>query len=46
MSVNGDAPMLVSSGKVEYFAAAFFLRNVPGDGRAPTAADPPGALRD
>ena len=35
MSVNGDAPMLVSSGKVEYFAAAFFLRNVPGDGLAP-----------
>jgi glycogen debranching enzyme len=27
MSVNGARPLLLSSGKVEYFSAAFFLRN-------------------
>src|SRR6184192_1331744 len=27
MKVNGARPMLLSSGKVEYFSAAFFLRN-------------------
>jgi glycogen debranching enzyme len=27
MTVNGEAPLVLSSGKVEYFSAAFFLRN-------------------
>jgi glycogen debranching enzyme len=27
MKINGARPMLLSSGKVEYFSAAFFLRN-------------------
>ena len=27
LTVNGAAPLLLSSGKVEYFSAAFFLRN-------------------
>ena len=27
LTINGAAPLLLSSGKVEYFSAAFFLRN-------------------
>src|SRR5215510_10719646 len=27
LTVNGERPLLLSSGKVEYFSAAFFLRN-------------------
>src|SRR5215210_5507018 len=27
LRVNGERPLLLSSGKVEYFSAAFFLRN-------------------
>src|SRR5207253_10779286 len=27
LTINGATPMLLSSGKVEYFSAAFFLRN-------------------
>jgi glycogen debranching enzyme len=27
LTVNGEAPLVLSSGKVEYFSAAFFLRN-------------------
>jgi glycogen debranching enzyme len=27
LTVNGQAPLLLSSGKVEYFSAAFYLRN-------------------
>ena len=27
LTVNGEAPLLLSSGKVEYFSAAFYLRN-------------------
>jgi glycogen debranching enzyme len=30
--VDGKAPLLLSSDKVEYFSAAFFLRNAPTDG--------------
>ncbi len=32
LTVNGERPLLLSSGKVEYFSAAFFLRNpIAGD---------------
>ena len=34
LTVNGERPMPLSSGKVEYFAAAFFLRNSPASGLA------------
>ena len=27
LTVNGRRPLLLSSGKVEYFSAAFYLRN-------------------
>ncbi len=27
LTVNGETPLLLSSGKVEYFSAAFYLRN-------------------
>src|SRR6185437_8274031 len=27
LTINGERPLLLSSGKVEYFSAAFFLRN-------------------
>jgi glycogen debranching enzyme len=30
--INGRTPLLLSSNKVEYFSAAFFLRNRPADG--------------
>ena len=32
LTINGAAPLLLSSGKVEYFSAAFFLRNPLADG--------------
>jgi glycogen debranching enzyme len=32
--VNGEAPLLLSSGKVDYFSAAFYLRNPAVDGLA------------
>ncbi len=34
LTVNGKAPLLLSSGKVDYFSAAFYLRNAPVDGLA------------
>jgi glycogen debranching enzyme len=34
LTVNGEAPLLLSSGKVDYFSAAFYLRNPPVDGLA------------
>src|ERR687886_119407 len=27
LTINGERPLLLSSGKVEYFSAAFYLRN-------------------
>jgi len=32
LTINGQRPLLLSSDKVEYFSAAFFLRNGPTDG--------------
>jgi glycogen debranching enzyme len=32
LTVNGRKPLLLSSGKVDYFSAAFYLRNAPLDG--------------
>ena len=32
--MNGRPPLLLSSGKVDYFSAAFYLRNAPVDGLA------------
>src|SRR6266498_1088555 len=32
LTINGARPLLLSSGKVEYFSAAFFLRNPLGTG--------------
>jgi glycogen debranching enzyme len=32
LSINGRRPLLLSSGKVDYFSAAFYLRNPPVDG--------------
>jgi glycogen debranching enzyme len=32
LTVNGSRPLLLSSGKVDYFSAAFYLRNPPVDG--------------
>jgi glycogen debranching enzyme len=34
LTINGARPLLLSSGKVEYFSAAFFLRNPPAGGLA------------
>src|SRR2546429_4787206 len=34
LTVNGARPLLLSSGKVEYFSAAFFLRNPLAGGLA------------
>ena len=34
LTVNGQSPLLLSSGKVDYFSAAFYLRNPPVDGLA------------
>jgi glycogen debranching enzyme len=35
LTVNGASPMLLSSGKVDYFSAAFYLRNPPVNGLQP-----------
>jgi glycogen debranching enzyme len=32
LTINGRRPLLLSSGKVDYFSAAFYLRNPPVDG--------------
>jgi glycogen debranching enzyme len=32
LTLNGEAPLLLSSGKVDYFSAAFYLSNPPFDG--------------
>jgi glycogen debranching enzyme len=32
LTVNGARPLLLSSGKVEYFSAAFYMRNPPAGG--------------
>ena len=32
VTLNGKPPLLLSSGVVEYFSAAFFLRNAPSEG--------------
>jgi glycogen debranching enzyme len=37
LTLNGAAPLLLSSGKVDYFSAAFYLRNPPVDGLAQDA---------
>jgi glycogen debranching enzyme len=34
LTINGERPKPLSAGKVEYFAAAFFLRNAPAGGLA------------
>ena len=34
LTVNGETPLLLSSGKVEHFSAAFYLRNPLADGLA------------
>ncbi len=34
LTIDGEAPLLLSSGKVEYFSAAFFLRNPLTNGLA------------
>src|SRR5437870_8076314 len=35
LTINGERPLLLSSGKVEYFSAAFFLRNPAAGGLDP-----------
>jgi glycogen debranching enzyme len=35
LTVNGQRPLLLSSDKIEYFSAAFFMRNPLTDGLAP-----------
>jgi glycogen debranching enzyme len=35
LTINGESPLLLSSGKVEYFAAAFYLRNPLAGGLSP-----------
>jgi len=35
LKINGRKPLLLSSGKVDYFSAAFYLRNPPVDGLEP-----------
>jgi glycogen debranching enzyme len=34
LTINGARPLLLSSGKVEYFSAAFYMRNSPAGGLA------------
>ncbi|HEX2293496.1 MAG TPA: glycogen debranching N-terminal domain-containing protein [Gaiellaceae bacterium] len=34
LTVDGKRPLLLTSGKVDYFSAAFYLRNPPSDGLA------------
>ena len=46
LTVNGETPLLLSSGKVEHFSAAFYLRNPLADGLAAgLGRDRPRALR-
>src|SRR5262245_36734798 len=35
LTINGQRPLLLSSDKIEYFSAAFFMRNPLTDGLAP-----------
>jgi len=35
LTINGQRPLLLSSDKIEYFSAAFFMRNPLADGLAP-----------
>src|SRR5881296_2117039 len=35
LTINGRRPLLLSSDKIEYFSAAFFMRNPLSDGLAP-----------
>jgi glycogen debranching enzyme len=35
LTINGERPLLLSSGKVEYYSAAFYLRNPLADGLPP-----------
>jgi glycogen debranching enzyme len=35
LTLNGEAPLLLSSGRIEYFSAAFFMRNPLVDGLNP-----------
>ena len=37
LTLDGRRPLLLSSGKVEYFSAAFYSRNAPVDGLAQDA---------
>ena len=37
LTINGQRPLLLSSDKIEYFSAAFFMRNPLTDGLAPDA---------
>jgi glycogen debranching enzyme len=37
LTINGQRPLLLSSGKIEYFSAAFFMRNPLAAGLAPDA---------
>jgi glycogen debranching enzyme len=37
LTINGKRPLLLSSDKIEYFSAAFFMRNPLTDGLAPDA---------
>ena len=37
LTINGKRPLLLSSDKIEYFSAAFFMRNPLADGLAPDA---------
>jgi hypothetical protein len=37
LTINGHRPLLLSSDKIEYFSAAFFMRNPLADGLAPDA---------
>src|SRR5436190_20443617 len=32
LTINGERPLLLTSDKIEYFSAAFFMRNRPGEG--------------
>src|SRR5438270_1690908 len=37
LTINGERPLLLTSGKVEYFSAAFYLRNPLAGGLGPDA---------
>jgi hypothetical protein len=45
LTINGERPLLLSSGKVEYFSAAFFLRNPLAGGLEQDALSIARALR-